>query len=272
MFMLPVAVLMSAVAPVKVASVGLEAIGIDEKRTAFYAERLADQLADQGLEVRTQRQIAAVLGMERQRALLGCGETETSCVAELASALGVDGILMGNLARVAAGFELSVKIVSSRDGGRLASFMVRASTEEALLEGIARAAKRLAAECNAVLRGGPAPSGPASEELVQRVGPSARVLGIIPAALGGGLLVTSAVLGSQSEARYTALTADGAVANAPGLRDEGKQLQTWANVSLGVGLAALSAGVAMFIFGGSAAPVAVLTPDGAVLGVAGVLP
>jgi hypothetical protein len=57
---------------------------------------LAGAVRDQDFDVVTPGQIGAVLGIEKQRQLLGCAES--SCLAELGGALGVDFIVMGSIA------------------------------------------------------------------------------------------------------------------------------------------------------------------------------
>jgi hypothetical protein len=57
---------------------------------------LAGALADQGLDVVTSQDITAVLGLEKQKELLGC--SDGSCLAELGGALGADYVVRGNMA------------------------------------------------------------------------------------------------------------------------------------------------------------------------------
>jgi len=57
---------------------------------------LIGAVRDQGVEVISPSEIAAVLGLERQRQLLGC--SESGCLAELGGAMGVDYIIQGAMA------------------------------------------------------------------------------------------------------------------------------------------------------------------------------
>src|SRR4051794_4567099 len=86
-------------APIRVAAPGFATVGIAPELANVYVERFATVLASTGtVKVTTSRDIAQVIGLERQRQLLGCAD-ETSCLAELAGGLGVDAVLSGSLAR-----------------------------------------------------------------------------------------------------------------------------------------------------------------------------
>ncbi|MDQ3266258.1 MAG: hypothetical protein M3Y59_21860 [Myxococcota bacterium] len=81
----------SASAGVKVAAPGLTATGVDPRIAAFFSEHLAQQLAHRGLGVTTAAEISTLLGLERQKQLLGCAD----CQVELGNALGVQGMVQG---------------------------------------------------------------------------------------------------------------------------------------------------------------------------------
>src|SRR3990172_8953663 len=79
-----------AAAPIKVATMRLNLLDSSESWADFYTGYFADRLIDQGLEVTSPRELTALLGLERQRQLLGC-EDDSSCLIEIAGAIGVDG-------------------------------------------------------------------------------------------------------------------------------------------------------------------------------------
>ncbi len=60
--------------------------------------------------------LAAVLGLERQKQLLGCGEQSTSCLAELSSALGAPWLVLGTLAQAGKSMRLDLKLIRAGDG------------------------------------------------------------------------------------------------------------------------------------------------------------
>ena len=58
--------------PLKVAAPGLDAANMAESMRQFCSDHLAQQLALQGVRVTTPSEIGAILGLERQKQLLGC--------------------------------------------------------------------------------------------------------------------------------------------------------------------------------------------------------
>ena len=111
--LLSLAVTVAPAPSIKVAATRLNAVDASAERADFYTEFLADRLADQGVEVTSPREVAALLGLERERALLGCDEA-SSCITELAGALGVDALMLGDVAKLATGFQVNVKVLSAR--------------------------------------------------------------------------------------------------------------------------------------------------------------
>src|SRR4051812_14698011 len=99
-------------ATVKLASPGLSYVNVDDKLGDFFNEYFAQQLVLQGgIRVTTKNEISSLLGFERQRQLLGCSDQSSSCLAELAGALGVDGIITGSIAKLSSGYAGNIKIV-----------------------------------------------------------------------------------------------------------------------------------------------------------------
>src|SRR5690348_18463884 len=105
--------------PVAIAAPDLSVVNVEENRATFYTEYFAQELTRAGLRVVTAKQISAVLGMERQRQLLNCSDSSSSCMAELANALGTDGILIGTIAQIGSLFQVNLSIVGSRDRATL---------------------------------------------------------------------------------------------------------------------------------------------------------
>ncbi len=124
---------------------------LDEKTGDFFVDSLGQQLLKQGAQVISQKEIAAVLGLERQKQLMGCGDDQGSCLAELAGALGVDGILIGSVARTSAGFACNLKVVASSSGKTLAAESVRVKSDDALLDWFEQAAVRVVGDVRKAL-------------------------------------------------------------------------------------------------------------------------
>lgn len=60
-------------------------------------------------------EIETMLGAERQRQLMGCGEDASSCLAELAGALGAPFMMSGSMAKVGGVFQLNIQVVDTRN-------------------------------------------------------------------------------------------------------------------------------------------------------------
>src|SRR3954468_24735019 len=136
-----------AAAPPHLAAVGFSAVRIPADLAASFSETFALRLNQTKLvQVITPRDAAAVLGGERQRQLLGCSDDGTSCLAELAGALGADGIVTGEIAQVGSVIQLTVKVLGARDAKVLFETLERFKSEEEVLDALDRIAKVAAAQ------------------------------------------------------------------------------------------------------------------------------
>ncbi len=86
---------------------------------------LADSISEQLLtelgktekvEVMGSSDVAAVLGMERQRATMGCADDTSSCVAEISAALGAPWLVTGSIGQSGKTTRLDLKLIRARDG------------------------------------------------------------------------------------------------------------------------------------------------------------
>lgn len=90
--------------------------GLPEQTVKALADLIATEMTDTGrFEVVTSSDIQAVLGFEGQKQLLGCG-SETSCLAEIGGALGVEFIVGGNIARLGDQWLLSLSLIDTGNG------------------------------------------------------------------------------------------------------------------------------------------------------------
>lgn len=245
-------------APSKLAAPDWSTVNLSPELSRFYAGEVARVLRAQGFEVITSRDIETLLGLERQKQLLGCADEMGSCMAELGAALGCEAILTANLARLDHGFQGSLRIISAQSGQTLADEPVKATGERALAEALEDATIRLARKLRPP---------PPSDGTVRRAAWIPLVAGV---ALGAGAGVAFGV----SQANYTKV----AVSDEPtalGLAGEGKALQVAGWAMAGVGAAALVTAGVLFLAGGAGpkvTPQVSVTSAGAAVGVGGVFP
>jgi len=135
-----------AAEPVRVGSPGFTGVGLAAGEAETFSEHVATKLSEQsGLKVITSKEIAALLGAERQKQLLGCSDG-TECMAELAGALGTEVLLLGTLSKVGSGYVVTLKLVSTKEGAAFATLSERAATADDVLGVLERAANDFAAK------------------------------------------------------------------------------------------------------------------------------
>lgn len=235
--------MVAAPEPVKLASPGLTGFKVEADAAHYYSDYLAQRLVAEGLVVTTATQMAAMIGLERQRQLLGCETADSSCLAELGAALGVDGIITGTLGRFGNEVQIDVQVVSASDGRTLTAFSERVASESAVLDALSRAAKQMAPVLTEKLDRTPLkPSG----------GGSVRPFALIPA-IGAVLAAGSAaVFTGLSRAHYDRLVSGDLTLTQPAaFASEGSTFQS-AAIGLWVGAAVLlGVAVVLFLVGGS---------------------
>lgn len=231
--------------PVTLAMPGLNAVNINPSESEYYADTLCEDLNGLKLKVSTARDIATVLGVQRQKELLGC--TESGCFTELAGALGADGIVVGDVGKIGDEYALNVKVLKP-DGAVLALFNARIDKAEHVRDTLNDAARSLAHQLAQVLSRPELEPPPLTPVVAAK--PSRRIWAIAPAvvAVVGFGIGTGLQLGASDQ--YSALmsaTFDKAARDA---RDSGKGMELGGNIALTVGAVALVAAVVWFIIGG----------------------
>jgi hypothetical protein len=131
------------VATPRLALLELSPIDVPAERAAYATEQLGIALLNEGLVVTTPSDIRALLGLERQKQLLGCDEG-ASCLAELSGALGAGAIIAGQLAKNGERLRLSVKLLNATTGIATTAFTGEATDDPGLLEEISRCARHIA--------------------------------------------------------------------------------------------------------------------------------
>lgn len=247
--------------PLRIAAVGLSALNVPTRVADFYTEHLAQQMVGWGVRVTTPKEISVLIGFERQKQLLGCDEENTSCLAELGNALGVDGLLLGDVARFGDAFQVNVKVMAPADAHLLASYGERVESEDRVLDAFNRAARALSQELARKLgRTLPLPSPAFLQSLeTQRQHPAAPSVrerpllrhawipaagGAVVALVGGGLLLSANASHQELTTTERVLSADRALE----LRQSGELTQRLGWVGVGLGAASLVAGAGMALY------------------------
>lgn len=267
-------------APVKLAAPGLTGFNVSAPELEFFSEHLAQQLTLSGLQVTTAKQISSLLGLERQKEIMGCKEAATSCMAELAAALGVDGVLTGSVGKFETSYRVNVSVVAASDGHTLSAYSARSGSSEEVLESLTTAARQMSGEVTRAIRGeavavaqAPSPElrapGPRSANpRPEGPPPPAPSWGLrqhawIPAAGAGGLALLGTVFAWQARARYDDVAAwqtPGAQARpydaVMALAAEGNAYQGASGVSYGVAGLGLAVAAIFFFGGGGEQPAA----------------
>ncbi len=148
---------------IKLASPGLAYVKVGQEEGEFFLDFFAKQIELRGVRVTTNREIAALVGFERQRQLLNCGDGGSSCLAELAGALGVDGLITGSLAKVGSGYVINLKVVDN-EARTLAVFSERLKNDDALLDWLSSAAEKLVVQLKQILKRDTVAAAPPKQE------------------------------------------------------------------------------------------------------------
>jgi hypothetical protein len=256
----------AAAPPLKLAAPALTLFSVEPQLGAFLSEHLAQQIKLAGAEVVTEREIASLLGMERQKQLLGCSEQASNCMAELANALGADAVLLGDVAKVGERLQLNLKIIASVDGKTLAVFSDNVSGEETALLALTRGANQLATQAATSLGRTLTPKFRETTDL--------RKVAIIPLGASVVFLGAGAGLLAASNSTYQYVVTGKARTDVEGRSaiSLGSTEQTLGGVGLAVGTAALAAAAGLFFFGAPATPTVTPTAGGATVGFMGALP
>ncbi len=258
-----------AASPIKVAVTRLNLVDSSDSRADFYTDHLADRLAEQGLAVTSPREVSAMLGHERQRQLSGCAD-ESNCLAEIADALGVEGLVLGHIAQVGKAFQVNLKVIGAQNGKRLATFSAPASDEQEVVATLTRAAGELAQQLGQAL------GRPVELKPVMTTRPGARRWWWIPGIFAVAGIVTAAIELPSAEGTRLELTTG--MFDAPTSLQKlqaGQSARLIGLIGAGVAAASLVTLAAMLIFGGdqpAVTPVALWSPGVTGLGFVGVFP
>jgi hypothetical protein len=243
----------------KLVAPGLVTSGID----ASLAGPLTDHLAKAFSPIRviTSRDISVLVGIERQKELMGCSDGSDACMAELGNALGAQGALLGDIVKVGKVVQINLRVIAPTSGRVLASDSVRLQSEDELLDALTASGTRMRAQL--LERAGRVPVSVSASG-----GRGARRFAPIPLAIAAAGLALGTLFLALAENDWRRISAGmpGSleIGDAQAIGSEGKGFQVTGAVLLCVGAAAAVAGLGLMIFGAPDAAHAQLsvTPGG----------
>jgi len=101
-----------------------------------FSEMLVNSIDGAGMfRVISSKEIVTLIGLERQRQLLGCSE-DTSCMAEIASALGSDLVASATVGKVGSTYLVSVRLIDGRTSRTVARANAEANDANLLLKAV----------------------------------------------------------------------------------------------------------------------------------------
>ncbi len=121
--------------------------GVPETTARLLGDALAGELRRRpGVSVLTQSDVAALLGLEKTRQMLGC--SDSGCMAEIGGALGADRIVHGSLGRVGESLVVNLSALDPKRGRAAASVSerLRRAGDEAFLDALPTLADALLAD------------------------------------------------------------------------------------------------------------------------------
>jgi len=232
----------------KLAAPGFTCTGVNAGICDAYLEHFVANLTAKGVTVMTKSNVAEVMGIERQRQLLGCNDEKTAaCLTELVGALGVATLLSGTVAKLESGYVATLKLIDGQDGTTRWSATARVDDERAFFGFLDVQSQRLV------------------DHLIPPAPPTPFIR-FVPGIGGAALVVTG--IGLQLAAAGDAATLEKHIAGTTRLEateidrllKEGSGFQVLAAVSIGVGVAAIAGSVLWVMLGEKPAATVALVP------------
>ncbi len=96
----------------KLAVLDMQAVGVESDQAVALGDAMTQELSRRGFfEVISSNDLRTLLGVERQKQLLGCGDT--NCTAELSGAIGARFVLQSSLTKLGDSLQLSLQMLDS---------------------------------------------------------------------------------------------------------------------------------------------------------------
>ncbi|HEX9241252.1 MAG TPA: hypothetical protein VF875_02295 [Anaeromyxobacter sp.] len=124
----------------KVAVLDVRAVqGVSPGTAEILTAIIAGDTASAGYDVLSQADIGALLGYERQKKMLGCGE-DSSCLAEIGGALGAEFVMYTQVGKIGSRNHLSLQLLDARKALVLARVSLFSDSSEDALAATAQSA------------------------------------------------------------------------------------------------------------------------------------
>jgi len=136
---------------IKLAAPGLTGVNLTRERVEFFSNHFAQEMNNRGIRVITAQEVNAVIGLARTQQLMGCDESATNCMTELADALGVDGVITGSIGQFGPTYQANLVIASNGNGKLLSSVTVKADSEQGMLDQLGLGARQAASDVGSAL-------------------------------------------------------------------------------------------------------------------------
>lgn len=261
----------TSAAPAEVTIVFPGFSGLESNMADAVSDRFASELGKgTGVRVVTRRDVEQVLGLERQKALLGCSESSSSCVAELAAGMGANALIAGTVVPVGSKVTVTLRLLDARDGRVISSESARLSDLDAAQDWLDAQAPLTRKKAIEVF---------GSAELKQQVAPpSANWLPWVTTGIGGAAAVTGIILFASSKADAQALkdvTPTSPELNISETAKSGQTKETAGGILIAAGGAVLVGGIIWGIATSAPPKTSVsvtVIPDGAAVVFSGALP
>jgi TolB-like protein len=131
--------------------------GVSSGTATILSDIVVSEVSESGFDVVSQSDINAMIGFERQKQVLGCAE-DSSCLAEIGGALGVDYMLTGQVGQIGSRYRISLLVVDTKKAKVVARSAQFCDVNE---DALARAAESTVGQLLAAVRGGAIPLPPA---------------------------------------------------------------------------------------------------------------
>jgi len=268
----------AAAKKIRVAVMEIRPLGTEQVKTELLSEvALTEAASFDKLEIIGRSDIASMIGFEQQKKVLGCAD-DSSCLAEIGGALGVEYILIGSLGRLGALYRVDLKLVDTKKARVLARFGESVEgSEEKLVATVQRGTRQLLAP----IQGGglavplpppPVAKAPAAPPPVSATkaegGWTRQTWGWAAVGTGAALATVGVVFGLQAKKAYDDEKSATTVPDYESAKSKAKSSAMAADVCYVAG--AVTAGVGVYlIFTGKPAVAVVPTRGGATVQLAG---